>query len=299
MPKKTLARIEEGETAASVALGCAALLDAGLAEQLGPATAEEEGLDCGGRLALRSARRLQVLKHDLEVCLEALARIDDQLHGWRRRRRQTNDRLYGKIKALRDVCRNVFDGDEGDTFLGLRGTLPRHPKELHAACGPVVRRLADGQWPMPEHPEWLEVDRDKVARGLIDAHRELGEALDAVRKGETQKAVAQVAKDRAAEAHKIFLGKSTRFLESALELAGLDELAATVRPGVGRMGRPPKKLAAADTPAAGKALPAATGNPAVAALTSGAPPAETAEAEPPSAGRDEPVPLPTEEQRDV
>ncbi len=295
MPKKTLARIEEGETAASVALGCAALLDAGLAEQLGPATAEEEGLDCGGRLALRSARRLQVLKHNLEVCQEALGRIDDELHGWRRRRRRVNEKFYGKIKSLRNLFRNVFDDDEGDTCLGLRGTLPRHPKELHAVCGPVVRRLADGQWPMPEHPAWLEFDRDKAARALIDAHQELGEALEAIRQGETRKAVAQVAKDRAAEAHKLFLGKSVRFLESALELAGLDELAATVRPGIGRMGRPPKKLAAAGTAAAGKALPATTGHPAVAALSAGAPPADSAQLETSSAGGDDPARSPEEE----
>lgn len=42
--------------------------------------------------------------------------------------------------------------------------LPRQPKELHAAFGPLVRRLADVEWPMPEHPDWLTVDRDEVAR---------------------------------------------------------------------------------------------------------------------------------------
>ncbi len=54
----------------------------------------------------------------------------------------------------------VFDGDEGDTFLGLHGTLPRQPKELYAAIGPIVRRIADVEWPMPEHPDWVTVDRD-------------------------------------------------------------------------------------------------------------------------------------------
>ncbi len=267
MAKKALARIEEGERAASVALGCAALLDAGLAEQLGPATEEEEGLECGGRLAVRAARRLQALKHHLEVCQEALARIRDELHGWRRRRQRAREELYDHVKSLRNLCRGIFDGDEGDTFLGLRGTLPRRPKELHAACGPLARRLADVEWPMPEHPDWFKVDRDKVVRSLLEEYQELGRALDAIQEGETREAVAQVAKNRAAEAHKSFLGKSTRFLEIALELAGLDDLAAAVRPGVGRIGRPPQKKLAAAGPAAGaKALPAAGGGSAVAEL---------------------------------
>ena len=285
MAKKALARIDEGDTAASVALGCAALLDAGLAEQLGPATAEEEGLDCGGRLAVRSARRLQALKHNLEICQEALARIRDELRGWRRRRKQANDRLYDRAKGLRDLCRGVFDGDEGDTFLGLHGTLPRQPKELHAAFGPVVRRIADVEWPLPEHPGWVKVDRDELVRSLLETHDELGRVLAAIKEGETREAVAQAAKTRAAEAHKLFLGKSARFLEAALELAGLDDLAVTVRPNVGRRGRPPKKelAAAADLPGEGRALPAAIDGAPVAQLTSGEAPENAADAGPASA----------------
>ena len=59
MPRKTLVRIEEGLTTTSVAYGYAALLDAGLEEQLGPASPAEEGLDCGGRLAVHG----RVLDH--------------------------------------------------------------------------------------------------------------------------------------------------------------------------------------------------------------------------------------------
>ncbi len=285
MAKKALATIDEGDTAASVAVGCAALLDAGLAEQLGPATPEEEGLDCGGRLAVRSARRLQALKHNLEMCQEALARIQDELHGWRRRRRRVNEELYDQAKGLRDLCRGVFDDDEGDTFLGLHGTLPRQPKELHAAFGPVVRRIADVEWPLPEHPRWLKVDRDKLVRSLIENYDELGRILAAIKDGEAREAVAQAAKKRATEAHTLFLGKSARFLEAALELAGLDDLALTVRPNVGRRGRPTKKALAAATvlPVEGKALPAATGGATATQRALGEAPAGAADAQPPPA----------------
>ncbi len=263
MAKKALARIDQGDTAASVALGCAALLDAGLAEQLGPATAAEEGLDCGGRLAVRSARRLQGLKARLEVCQEALARIRDELRPWRRQREQATEGLYEVAKRLRQFCRAVYVEGAGDDFLGLHGKLPREPKELYAACGPVAGRLADAEWPLPERrTEGFDLKRDKMVGTMIRRYDDLGEALSAIKQGETREAVAQAAKNRAAEAHELFLAKCARFLEASLELAGLDDLAATVRPGVGRPGRPPKKrLAAAadDLPGENQALPPAGG----------------------------------------
>ncbi len=235
MAKKALVRIDQGDTAAAVALGCAALLDAGLAEQLGPPAAEEEGLDCGGRLAVRSARRLQGLKARLEVCREALARIRDQLRPWRRRRERATEELYEVAKRLRQFCRGVFEDGTGDAFLGLHGRLPREPKELHAAFGPVVGRLADGEWPLPEQRLGdFKIKRDEMVRSVVQHHDDLGEALSAIKEGETREAVAQAAKNRAAEAHKCFLAKSSRFLETALDLAGLDDLAAAVRPGVAR-----------------------------------------------------------------
>ena len=230
--------------------------------------------------ALASCRAHPIGHHS-----RALARVRDELRGWRRRRKQANERLYDWAKGFRDLCRGVFDEDEGDIFLGLHGTLPRQPKELHAALGPVVRRIADIDWPMPEHSGWFKVDRDKLVRSLIETHDELGQALAAIKEGETREAVAQAAKTRAEEAHKLFLGKSARFLEAALELAGLDDLAVTVRPNVGRRGRPPKKelAAAAGLPVEGRALPAAIDGAPVAQLTPGEAPESAADAGPASA----------------
>ena len=261
MAKKALVRIEEGETAASVALGCAALLDAGLAEQLGPAVEGEEGLDSGGRLAVRAARRLQALKHQVEICREALARVRDELRPWRRKRERAHEELYENIKHLRRFCRGVYQDGEGDDFLGLHGALPREPKELYAVCGPLASRLTDARWPSPPlRMEGIEFKRDNIAQQVLEHYDQLGEALAAIKEGETREAVAQAAKNRASETHAVFLAKSTRFLEATLDLAGLDDLAAAVRPGTGRRGRPAKKAlapAAAGLPGASAALPSA------------------------------------------
>ena len=245
MAKKALTRIEEGDNAVSVAHGCAALLDAALAEQLGPATAEEEGLDCGGRLAVRSARRLMALKHHLEVCCEALARIRDELRPWRERRERAREELYELVKDLRQLCRRIFKQGAGDTFLGLHGALPREPKELHAVLRPVIVRLADAEWSLPEvELKGFGLKREELLQSMRDLHEELGTALAAIQEGETREAVAQTAKDRAEATHAEFLGKSVRFLRASLELAGLDDLAAKVQPGAGRRGRPAKKMTA-------------------------------------------------------
>ncbi len=288
MAKKALARIDEGDTAAAVAVGCAALLDAGLAEQLGPATAEEEGLDCGGRLAVRSARRLQGLKHNLEVCREALARIRDELRPWRRRRERAHEALYDATKDIRRFCRGIFVDGDGDSFLGLHGSLPREPKELYAACNPVIGRLADAEWPLPkQRVGGFEIKRDKLVESMIRRYNRLGEALAAIKEGETREAVAQAAKNRASEVHAAFLAKSSRFLESALELAGLGDLAATVRPNVGRRGRPARKALAAvavGLPGEAKALPSGLGRARLPAAESPADAVGAGSESPPSEG---------------
>ncbi len=257
--KKTLAKLEQGDVTRSVAYGCAAVLDRGLEEQLGTGSEEADGLGGAGRLVVGAARRLQAYKHELEAAREALARIEDELRRWRRRREPARQELYDRAKQLRDFCRGVFDGDEGDLFLGLHGILPREPKALHAATGSLVRRLADDGWPMPDVAlAGFDLDRERAAESLIEAHGELGHALAAIQQGEIQEAMARAAKKRAANVYNEFLGKSSRFLVAALELAGLDDLAAILRPR-GRGGRPPKsrQLAAGALPAAGKALPAA------------------------------------------
>ncbi len=269
MAKKELVRIEEGSRTASAAVACAELLDAGLDHQLGPATAEEAALASGGGLALCIARRLAQLRHAFQSTREVLERLRDDNRRWRRRRDHAFDRLYDLVKRARRFCRNLYGKARADEFLGLRGQLPREPGELHLAAGPVLHRLEDAEWPMPTRQVELKgitVERQELAKDFSGRYRQLGEALDALEAGETREAIALAVKERAKEAFKTFQAKSARFLEAGLELAGLDDLVATVRPGGGRRGRPVKAgTAAAALPApagqlAGgpaKALPAA------------------------------------------
>lgn len=270
MGKKALVKMEEGVTASSVAHGCAALLDAGLADVLGPAGREEEGLASGGRLAVRVAQRMLRLKHNLELSQEALARIRDELRPWRLRRDAACDALYAQARDMRRFCRAAFGEREGDAFLGLHGSLPREPKELHSAFGPVMRRLADPGWSLPDVVlEGFSLDREKAAKSALDHYRDLDTALAAVKSGETREAVAQAAKKRAETVHNAFLGKGTRFLVAALELAGLDDLAGTLKPGANRPGRPAKKALAEIAATEDPALLAAASEPVAGQLEAG------------------------------
>jgi hypothetical protein len=82
-----------------------------------------------------------------------------------------------------------------------------------------------------------------VARDLTELRDALGDALDALAALDAQLTVAKAARQRATKAFDVFFGKGARFLESGLDLAGLEELAAQVRPGVGRRGRPRSAIA--------------------------------------------------------
>lgn len=267
--KKDLMRIEQSATVSSAAFGCAELLDAGLEEVLGAATDDEQKLANGGGLAIRIGRRLAFLRQNYEVAKEALARVEDQLRRERRRRDHAFDELYPLAKDVRKALHGFYGKDEGDEFLGLHGSLPRTPKELHNAFASVIGRLVDDQWTMPQRlTKSLTADRKGLANEFKKAHGRLGLALGAIEEGETREAVLKVARKRAKTLFEDFTAKSARFLEAGLDLAGLDDLVAVVRPGVGRRGRPPGTkqldaevsragLGAADEP---KALPAPSAN---------------------------------------
>ena len=263
--RKDQMQSEQSTSVTSAAFGCAELLDAGLTEVLGPATAEEQRLANGGGLAMRIGRRVAFLRQNYEVAKEALARVQDELRRERRERDHAFNELYPLAKNLRKICRALYGKDEGDEFLGLRSDLPRTPKELLNAFAPVVGRLADDNWPMPRRrTAAVTADREGLVDQFGETHRRLARALGAVEEGETREAVLKVARRRAKKLLEDFSGKSARFLEAGLDLAGLDDLVGIVRPGVGRRGRPRAKtqldttasrdgLLAADEP---KALPA-------------------------------------------
>ena len=80
-PKKELIRIEQSVSAVSAAFGCAQLLDAGLEQQLGPATADEEGLGSAGSLAVRAARRLAMLRQSFDAAADVIERAQELLSG--------------------------------------------------------------------------------------------------------------------------------------------------------------------------------------------------------------------------
>jgi len=255
--KKELMRIEQSAAVGSAAFGCAGLLDAGLEEVLGPATTEEQTLLNGGGLAMRIGRRLAFLRQSYEAAKEALARVEDELRRERRRRDRAFDELYPLARNFRKTCSGLYGKAEGDEFLGLHGDLPRTPKELHDALAPAIGRLADDEWPTPRRTtRSLTADRKGLVNEFAKVHGRLGRALGVIAERETREAVLKAATRRAKKAVDDFTGKSARFLEAGLDLAGLDDLVGIVRPGVGRRGRPLGRTQL-DTPAPVVGLPAA------------------------------------------
>lgn len=248
MGKLALKNINKAMTTEAAAEAFADLLERGLARTLG---GDVTGTAVSARLI---AYRLGELRGAIEAANEALERIHDMMSRHRRRRDEACEKLYNYVRDVRKLSRSFFGRARGDDFLGLHGPKPRDPEKLHLDAGRVLTSLADATWPVPEVlSDGAKMTPEKVAKRIAALHKKLGEENKALTAGETQEALAQAAHTRAERAFDVFHGRGGRYLEAALNLAGLDDLAAQVRPGVGRIGRPPK----AETVAAAQAALAA------------------------------------------
>ena len=237
-------RMKQCNETATAASTFADLLERALARELGMS-----GEITVAEAARRIAARLGLLRAAMEAAAAAESRAEDLMRGHREARDQAAPVLYGYLTQIRQFFRGLFGRKAGDAFLGLHGPTPEDPQELYDLAGEIIGRTADPAWPRPEATtRGADFEPQGVARDLTERRDALGDALDALREVGAQLAVATAARKRATRAFDAFHGKGARFLESGLDLAGLDELVAQVRPGVGRRGRPAKAIAGPGRP---------------------------------------------------
>ncbi len=237
MAKLVRQRMKQSSKTATAASAYADLLERALASALG-----SDGPLTIGEAARRIAARLETLHAAMETAAAAEGRLEDLMRGYRRQRDAAAPKVYAYLTRIRQCLRAVFGTQPGDEFLGIHGPTPEDPQELHDLAGDVIARTADPRWPTPEE-NTLAVDFKPpvVAKELKQLRDPLGAALDAIDDGGIRLTVATAARKQATAAFDFFYGKSARYLEAGLELAGLDDLVAQVRPGVGRRGRPAKQ----------------------------------------------------------
>ena len=232
-------RMKQASETATAASTFAELLERALARELGTS-----GEITVGEAARRIAARLSMLRDAIKAAAAAVSRAEDLMQGHREARDKAAPELYSYLTGIRQFVRGFFGLKAGDAFLGLHGPTPEDPRELYDLAEEIIGRTADPTWPRPEaSTRAVDFEPQGVARDLTERRDALGDALDALEALEARLTVAKAARQRATKAFDTFYGKGARFLESGLDLAGLEELVAQVRPGVGRRGRPPKTIA--------------------------------------------------------
>lgn len=240
MSKMLMRRLNDAAKTSTAARSFAELLQEALERELG---GDLSGIQ---ETALRIADRLDYLEATMDAASENRQRLGDLLDHHQRQRDESVEQLYSHVTRARKAFRSLMGIRAGDAYLGLHGETPRNPKTLHRVSRIIAGRMADEEWAEPPLAFGVTFKPQVAARDMTDRGRDLADSLDFLKKASPKMTVATAAEKRAVAAFDDFHGKSARYLIAALELAGLDDLVAEVRNGVGRRGRPPKKKTIAE-----------------------------------------------------
>ncbi len=148
-------------------------------------------------------------------------------------RRQAFPQLFDHLTGIQMSCEGIYGEAASLKLFGGVRLLPEDPVELHRVGKRVQSRLADPAYEItgqPRLPAWQPDDRIQLAEGLKVAVDRLEQALEELEAERKSSDDSLLEKQRAIEAS----GRTIRFgatcLASLYSLAGLDELAAKVRP---------------------------------------------------------------------
>ncbi len=188
-----------------------------------------------------------ILGRNLQRQLRRLLAADDRYQALRarqRRRRSRRDEIVKRAHAglvnNRKYLKGLFGYEGACEFLGLRGPTAREPRDLHL-------QLEEAVWwarGWDEQPEPLVAggaeEAEKCLVRLEDLYAELDGALEEIGRGDREMEAAMLAQRAAMAEFDRAFQHSAGAMEAQLIEAGLPALAAAVRPGVGRRGRPLK-----------------------------------------------------------
>lgn len=184
---------------------------------------------------------------DLEEAGELMVARDEILIRHRaqlRQARRTRDRLAAELYRELSQTRKFFMGlvrtRVGGEDLDLQGPTPRDPEALQHWAHRAVAVLADPE-KAPVRPDAKDGETSMFAQRLSTRRDALRTAISAANTADSAEAEALQAQRDAILAFDNEHLRAARLLESLLDILGLPSLAETVRPGVKRRGRPPKK----------------------------------------------------------
>jgi hypothetical protein len=210
----------------------------------GATTADVPPLTIGvGQLVRLIGIEIREAGEEAMVADREVERALARLRGCRGRRGEAVRRLYRGVTRLRRSLSGVLGRERATRWLEfLDGETSRDPHTLIRQTRLLELFLGDPTT-APSGPvaAGVEVDWPALAAPLRPLRAELEAALRTVTSARRTERLARGARRRAlARLDRVYL-RGSRLLESLLDYAGLPSLAAEVRPGVGRRGRPMKE----------------------------------------------------------
>ncbi len=195
-----------------------------------------------------SGEILRLLGRNLRHRLRRMLAVDDhyqELRARQRHRRKQRDAIAQSGHALlvnvRKYLQGFYGWDGACEVLGVWGPTEREPRALHQQLGEGLwwARNWDGM------PEPLiaggEKEAEECLARLEELYSELDEVIDDVGRGDRQVEVAMLDQRAAMAEFDRAYQHGAEAMEAQLIQVGLPTLAAAVRPGVGRRGRPLKQ----------------------------------------------------------
>jgi hypothetical protein len=176
--------------------------------------------------------------------------------------REARDTAYEKVREVLVDLRASVDaayGPAGLNALGLTGAVPVDPSVVATFAGSVLEALEDGARKLPKpRRAGIQVDRAAFAKDLAAELPALKKALKDVAREEREKETTKLTRDEAMATSDRTFSRAASLIEALAEGAGLEEVAARVKPS----GRSPGRTAAEDPPVegGGNATPPPDGN---------------------------------------
>ena len=156
------------------------------------------------------------------------------------RRQELCDLLYDEMVEVRRTVMGYLGRKQGREYFRGLGPTSRDPVALCRQASVLGGSLSHPETAPRPPIAWVRPDWAAMARSLEDQRAALDEAVREAYRAARSVQVALRNQQRAIAAFDEIHGTGARYLETLLEMLGLPSLAAQVRPGVSRRGRPRK-----------------------------------------------------------
>lgn len=216
-------------------------IGAGLESALEPYLAKGETMPDLGLLARLLGRGIEARAKalvDADVAHEKELGDDAQP---REQRDAAAEKVRHVLVDLRAVAEPTY-GAAGLRLLSLAGAVPSDPSVLKTTAAAVSAALLDDKLKLPKARKGMKLDRQVFADELAESLPALGKALNDVAREAREAETTLTAKTRAMEVNDAGFTRAAGTLAMLAAAAGLDDLAARVRPS----GRNPGRTAGTD-----------------------------------------------------